>query len=91
MKRFEVGKRYLVHPHSLNAETLRIDYKKPTTMVVVKRTESTIWCEVNNGYRVSKETHRILKVSKEHNEEAIDCGYKDHGDALYVWAGDEIK
>ena len=90
MKKFEVGKTYLVHPHSLNSN-LTINYQRPTTMVVTRRTESTIWCEIDANWKTKKETHRVLKVSKEQGEEAINCGFKDHGNPLYVWATNEIE
>ena len=91
MKRFEVGKKYMVYPYSIGCDCT-VDRNTPVTMVVLKRTASTIWCEVDkNVLGTFKETHRILEVSKDQGEEAIDCGYKDHGDALYVWAGDEVK
>lgn len=84
MKKFEVGKRYMVNPYSIN-ENGEKDHNKPVTMVVVKRTESTIWCDVDrNAWGIQRESHRLLKAGKQYGIEAINCGYE-----CSVWADEE--
>jgi hypothetical protein len=73
MKQFEVGKTYKVKPYSFTMDGRR-DYKHPETMVVVKRTETHIWCEIHWGIdRVMKKTCKLLKIGAV-DAEAINCG-----------------
>ena len=76
MKRFEVGKTYKVKPYSFTMDGRR-DYKHPETMVVVKRTETHIWCEIHYAMdgveKVMKKTCKVLKIGSV-EAEAINCG-----------------
>ena len=76
MKRFEVGKTYKVKPYSYTMDGRR-DYKHPETMVVVKRTETHIWCEIHYAMdgveKVTKKTCKLLTIGVV-DAEAINCG-----------------
>ena len=65
MKQFEVGKTYKVRPYSYTADGRR-DYKHPETMVVAKRTETHIWCEIHYAMdgveKVTKKTCKLLQI-----------------------------
>ena len=84
MKRFEVGKMYLVRPYSYTSDGVK-DYRYPEIITVRKRTDTHILCEVKSGLEVTKKTFRILKISNDLGMETIKCSKK------YVGANKEIK
>ena len=72
MKQFEVGKKYKVRPYSYTKDGHR-DYNHPETMVVVKRTGTHIWCEIESALCTIKQTCKVLKWSEIDNVEEINC------------------
>lgn len=72
MKQFEVGKRYMVRAYSYTKGG-RKDYNHPETMVVVKRTDTHIWCEIESALCIKKQTCKVLKWSAIDNVEQINC------------------